>query len=87
MARYRIVALPTMSKGGVFKRKRKKQETEPVEPLTILQPGEELFPLPTPEEKELYYEPISLKEMSPEELEAYKKSVEEEQKKLKAVKA
>lgn len=70
-------------KGGFLKRKRKKQETEPVEPLTILQPGEELFPLPTPEEKELYYEPISLKEMSPEELEAYKKSVAEEQERLK----
>lgn len=70
-------------KGGFLKRKRKKQEIESVEPLDILQPGEELFPLPISEKKELYYEPISLKEMSPEELEAYKKSVEEEQKKLK----
>jgi hypothetical protein len=69
-------------KGEVLKRKKKqkKQETEPVEPLNILQPGEELFPLPTSEERELYYEPISLKEMSPEELEVYKA---EEQERLK----
>jgi hypothetical protein len=81
-----VPSLTRMDNGGYKgevlkrKRKRKKQETEPVEPLNILQPGEELFPLPTSEERELYYEPISLKEMSPEELEVYKA---EEQERLK----
>jgi hypothetical protein len=73
--------LKTWQKGGFLKRKKKKPE--PMEPIKILQPGEEAFPLLENERGEPYYEPITLKPMTQEEVDAYNKAYEEKLKKEK----
>ena len=71
-----IATLNTMDKGGFLKRKKK--QSEQTEPIEILSSEQDAFPLPETSQKELWYDPIALKEMTPEELDAYNKAYEEQ---------
>jgi hypothetical protein len=73
--------LKQWQKGGFLKRRKK--QPEQMEPIEVLQPGQEAFPLPETPVRDQWYEPIVLKDMTQEELDAYNKAYEEEQARLK----
>jgi hypothetical protein len=75
--------LKQWQKGGFLKRKKKKKKPEQMEPIEVLQPGQEAFPLPETPVRDQWYDPIVLKDMTQEELDAYNKAHEEEQGRLK----
>ena len=73
--------LKQWQKGGFLKRRKK--QPEQMEPIEVLQPGQEAFPLPETPVRDQWYDPIVLKDMTQEELDAYNKAYEEEQARLK----
>jgi len=73
---YIVEEIDDYAEGGFLKRKKK--QPQQMEPIEILSPEQEAFPLPETSQKELWYDPITLKEMTPEELNAYTKTYEEQ---------
>ena len=78
---YSVGNLIRKQDGGLLKRNKKK--SEPIEKIEVIQPGQEGFPLPEIPKTQLWYDPIVLKEMTQEELDAYNKAYEEKLKKEK----
>lgn len=90
-----IPALNTFDKGGPKSRKLKRNKKEITEveakPIEVLDPSQEVFDLPKTQTGELYYEPITTKETTQEELDAIiqynkeQKELQKEQERLQAI--
>jgi hypothetical protein len=90
-----IPALTKAAKGGPKSRKLKRNKKEITEveekPIEVLDPSEEVFDLPKTQTGELYYEPITTKETTQEELDAIiqyneeQRALKKEQERLQAI--
>jgi hypothetical protein len=63
-----IAALDKFVNGGRRRKKKKDIEYPTLNPDDILMPGEEAFPLPIPEKGEQWYEPITIKPLTEDQL-------------------